>query len=160
MLKLSGAWLCGLSPVPQGSGLSRLRSSCGLSSVPQGSGLSRLRSSDITVWRCVEDLPVIDSLHTPRKQLTGPPPPLKNPEETLYRQYSSQLIQQYTVPNRKAWFKAPFCVWHLTFVTPLVKKCDSSCNSNTGSRREGGDNTHHWLHRCAPFLRGIQDATL
>jgi hypothetical protein len=27
MLKLSGAWLCGLSSVPQGSGLSRLRSS-------------------------------------------------------------------------------------------------------------------------------------
>ena len=31
MLKLSGAWLCGLSSVPQGSGLSRLRSS---SSIP------------------------------------------------------------------------------------------------------------------------------
>ena len=27
MLKLNGAWLCGLSSVPQGSGLSRLRSS-------------------------------------------------------------------------------------------------------------------------------------
>ena len=27
MLKLSGAWLCDLSSVPQGSGLSRLRSS-------------------------------------------------------------------------------------------------------------------------------------
>jgi len=27
MLKLSGAWLCGLYSVPQGSGLSRLRSS-------------------------------------------------------------------------------------------------------------------------------------
>ncbi len=27
MLKLSGAWLCGLSSVPKGSGLSRLRSS-------------------------------------------------------------------------------------------------------------------------------------
>jgi hypothetical protein len=27
MLKLSGAWLCGLSSIPQGSGLSRLRSS-------------------------------------------------------------------------------------------------------------------------------------
>jgi hypothetical protein len=27
MLKLSGVWLCGLSSVPQGSGLSRLRSS-------------------------------------------------------------------------------------------------------------------------------------
>jgi hypothetical protein len=30
MLKLNGAWLCGLSSVPQGSGLSRLRSSGGL----------------------------------------------------------------------------------------------------------------------------------
>jgi hypothetical protein len=29
MLKLNGAWLCGLSSVPQGSGLSRLRSSLG-----------------------------------------------------------------------------------------------------------------------------------
>jgi hypothetical protein len=33
MLKLSGAWLCGLSSVPQGSGLSRLRSSADYSTI-------------------------------------------------------------------------------------------------------------------------------
>ena len=31
MLELNGAWLCGLSSVPQGSGLSRLRSSHSIS---------------------------------------------------------------------------------------------------------------------------------
>jgi hypothetical protein len=29
VLQISGAWLCGLSSVPQGSGLARLRSSTG-----------------------------------------------------------------------------------------------------------------------------------
>ena len=37
MLKLNGAWLCGLSSVPQGSGLSRLRSSTVL--VRENSGM-------------------------------------------------------------------------------------------------------------------------
>jgi hypothetical protein len=53
MLKLNGAWLCGLSSVPQGSGLSRLRSSVrkGNILIPKGKKRESLSPSQFVYVR-------------------------------------------------------------------------------------------------------------
>ena len=66
MLKLNGAWLCGLSSVPQGSGLSRLRSS------PSQITNLRLRLTNVNeIWECS----TIHSLADRSRPLLSPPPP-------------------------------------------------------------------------------------
>jgi len=49
MLILSGAWLCGLSSVPQGSGLSRLRSSITFPTMLSGTLVGSVKYTDLYI---------------------------------------------------------------------------------------------------------------